>query len=163
MLGILFLSIFILFIYLVIRNNNNNDQQRNFSLIKVNLPGAVILDLPQVECDTFNAGAKGNRFHFSSCDLLLIKDAIIILSCSLRNVFKQLIQPIILTKEVAKYNQVFPFAFAVNPNKLNLNSFNKEIYIEFEVRELITTYIEIRLKGISEENKEKIADIQLCK
>lgn len=118
-----------------------------------------MFSLLNVACSAFNSGAKGGGFNFNRCDLYLIPNALVILGYTNIGPFKHLSPPIILTAEKEVYPTSFVYAKVIKPKKINLNSYHGEVYIEFEVKTWMTTNVEIRLKGISNENKETLKSI----
>ena len=62
--------------------------------------------------------------------------------------FKQLSLPIILTKEIEKYSQKFPFYYV---KKVNLISFeNNIVKIDFGEKDILKTEVKVELKQLSE-------------
>lgn len=116
----------------------------------------IIIQLNQVKCETFSSGAKNGGYYFSQCDLYITEDALVILGYSRFISFKQLSVPLVLTTDLLFHFVKFPYARFIKPKKINLNSFNGDIYIEFENPGFIKTNVEIRLSGISDQVKNKL-------
>lgn len=154
-MGIIILLIFAgvvaLFVYL-----SNKAFEKKYIHIADTLRDELIVKLEQVKCETFCSGAKNGGYYFTHCDLLITEDAMIILGYSRFLSFKRLSVPLVLTTNPSFYFFRFPYAKLIQPKKINLNSFNGDIYIEFVNPGFIDTNVEIRLKDIPEEVKDKV-------
>ena len=155
-----FIGIFIFFLFAVFLIYFLNQQTRKENLIIVEaIKDTIVFSLTNVVCSTFKSGIKGGNFDFNRCDLYLNEDALIILGYKKIGVFEYLSSPVIVVGNYEEYPLSFKSAKVMKPKKINMNSFNNEVYIEFEVKGWMTTTLEIRLKHISFDNKEKLKTI----
>lgn len=109
-----------------------------------------------VKCSNTTNGLKNGSFMFSYTDLYFYENAFIIVGYN--RIFKKKLYHhiIILTNEKENYQKLFPHATITLPKKFNPNSFGGDVYIEFGKFGFTSTNVTIRLKGLSEEEKELI-------
>lgn len=150
-ISVIFAGVFVLTVYL-----SNRGLQKQYTQIADALSDQVIVKLEQVKCETFCSGAKYGGYYFTGCNLLITADALVILGYSRFMSFKRLAVPLVLTTNPSFFLFRFPYAKLIKPKKLNLNSFNGDVYIEFVNPGFINTNVELRLKGLSEEVKDKL-------
>jgi len=151
----IFLLVFVSVIWLITYLNNQN-RKKQWSSVADTLGSRVIAQLERVKCETFYSGAKNGGQNFTHCHLYLTDDALVIFGYSKVLMIKQLRVPLVLTRNSSFYAFVSPYSQLIKPKKINLNSFNGDIYIEFEQPGLIRTNVEIRLKEISSDLKNRL-------
>jgi len=134
-------------------------QKARYKEIVADIRNEVKIIHPGVRCSTFCSGAKNSKYIFNRCDLYLTDDAIILLGYLSIGRFKIFRSPIILTSIQARYMHFSITSTVLAPRKLNINSFSKEVFIEFGEAGWRTTNVEVRLKGLSNEEKELISHI----
>lgn len=134
----------------------NQDRSKQWSSIVNTLGNRVIIQLDDVECEAFSSGGKNGGYYFTRCDLYITEDALVIFGYSKTLMMRTLDRPLILTSNSSFYSFSPPYPQLVKPKKLNLNSFNRDIYIEFEQPGIIQTNVEIRLKDISDDVKNEL-------
>ena len=147
----MFVGVVTLIIY-----TKNQSLKKQYANIVDALGERIIIHLEHVKCETFSSGAKNGGYYFSQCDLYVTENALVILGYSRVLSFKQLSVPLVLTTDSSFHFVRFPYARLIKPKKINLNSFNGDIYIEFESPGFIKTNVEIRLQGISDQVKNKL-------
>lgn len=151
---IIFFLTFILFLVLVkwMQSENIRDQ---FVGIDKN-PFVLHLKKEGVECSNGVSGTGGKYFLFFYADLYFYENAFIIVgykSLFKKKFYKQLI---IITNEKETYQKLFPNATIPTLRRFNPNSFGGDVHIEFGKASLSSSNINIRLKGLSEKEKELI-------
>ncbi|MFC6267897.1 hypothetical protein [Frigoriflavimonas asaccharolytica] len=110
-----------------------------------------------VQCNSLTIGRKNLNFLFRTADLYFIDDALII--AGYYNFFKRKAfrSVIILTREQEFYMQSFANANKITtPTRLNLNSSNNDVYIEFGEASFSNTNVQIWLKNLTEIEKSQI-------
>jgi len=147
----LFFGIALLVIYL-----RNIDRNKNYVLSVEVLAGLNAMHLENVKCEAFSSGMKGKGYYFSRCELFITGDALVIFGLGRIKWLRQLTDPLILTTNSAAYGFKLPGAKLIKPKNINLHSFGGDIYIEFVQPGFIDTNVEFRLKGISNEQKERL-------
>lgn len=137
----------------------NQAEKVKYEKILTDVGDKIKISHPGVRCSTFGSGAKNSNYIFNRCDLYLTDDAAIIFGYTPLGQFKLLRSPIILTASQARYLRFSLLSTVIAPGKLNVNSFNNEVFIEFGEAGWRTTNVEIRMKELSNEEKELIAII----
>ena len=133
-------------------SNSVKNQFKNLEEIKSKL----ILEKYNVRSENITIGLRNTQFLFRKAELKFLDDAFFIFGYSKVFKYKFYSCLIILTHNENYYRKLFKGAKIVIPKKVNLNSFDKDVYIEFGEAGFTTTSVEIRLKGLSDQEKEKI-------
>ena len=133
-----------------------SEARHQVNQIKQRFSDRVLLQVLGAKSATFSSGAKGAGVHFSTCDLFITSDAWIVIGYSKIFSFTTFASPVVLSTNHLTCHCLRPFAIVAPPKKINIRSFDAEIYIEFTRPTWITTTIEFRLKGISEDDKLKM-------
>ncbi len=122
-----------------------------------NIQFKLIAKKENVKCNTMTSGRKNIGFLYRKADLYFMNDALIIagyFNFMQRKVYRSLL---IATKSLEFYKENFVNTDEIIvPKKLNLNSFNDDVYIEFGESSFTSTNVEIRLKNLTKEEKMKI-------
>ena len=140
-------SLFFLAMFLIIKFGNKQRKKQYEELIE-NIKPETKLYIEQAKSSTMTWGSKNRNFIFNRCDIYLTETAIVILGFTKDSFFKQLSLPIILTKEIEKYSQKFPFYYV---KKVNLISFeNNIVKIDFGEKDILKTEVKVELKQLSE-------------
>lgn len=116
------------------------------------LGNLVNANLEQVKCDNFRSGLAVQGYVFGYANLLLTENALFIFGYSRFLSFQQHYPLLIITKDTYQYVSSFPGIRIINPDKVNLHSFNEDIYIEFYLPGIIGTHIEMRFKDITDKS-----------
>ncbi|WP_296150379.1 hypothetical protein [uncultured Flavobacterium sp.] len=109
-----------------------------------------------VKCETYASGARDNGYAFRKCDLKFFDDAFFIIGFMKIGRFKFYKRIFIITQNDISYYKKFAGAKVFNPKKINLNSFNKDVFIECGESSFFKTNYEIRLKDLTDEEKNYI-------
>lgn len=103
-------TIFISIIF-VLTYTTHKKRQSQFDFLVEKLQSEIILHVEQIKVDTFTIGNRTKIYHFRTCDFILTNNAIIFLGYNKENlIFKNYINPIILTSENDKYNDFISFS-----------------------------------------------------
>lgn len=150
--------IFFLFSYL--QNMHNLKSKREIleeigDFIKISLKDCIV--------ESSTLGAKNSAFLINKADIYFSEDAIFIFGYSSTFSLKSYSCPIILTNELASTKSQFKKAIVKKPIKINLHSFDKDIYLEFGEANWPSTNVSWRIKGIEEHIKSKIQELDLLK
>ena len=117
----------------------------------------LIAKKENVRCSTMTSGRKKIDSLYRKADLYFMNDALIIAgyyNFLQRKIYKNLL---IATQELEFYKDNFENADEIIiPKKLNLNSFNNDVYIEFGESSFTSTNVEIRIKNLTNEEKMQI-------
>jgi len=152
---ILFFAFFLLIIYLDRSYANRIVKNEIKKLNK--LENRVIYQKINASCSNFTSGRKKLGFHYRNADLYFLEDAFIIVGSYFifsKKIFRSFL---VLTHHVEDYKSIFSRADNVlTPKRLNLKSSNGEVYIEFGEASFTSTNVSIRLKNLSEAEKERI-------
>lgn len=140
-LAILVLIVTLLFIV----KRNHDDITRRISFILEKYHHNILLKKSNVSCQSSTIGLKNGKYLFTKCDLIILKDAFVIISF----------------REIFKY-KLYSNLFFIENNfvmghgelkKFNPNSFNGVVYIEFGEASFTSTSITIQLKHLKPEEK----------
>lgn len=117
----------------------------------------IRLEKFNVRCSNFTSGRKNLGFHYRKADLYFVEDAFIIVgfyTLFTKKIYRSIL---ILTNEIELYKSVFNRADEITiPNQLNLNSSNREVYIDFGESSFTSTQVSIHLKNLSDSEKKLI-------
>ena len=117
----------------------------------------LIAKKENVRCSTMTSGRKKIDSLYRKADLYFMNDALIIAgyyNFLQRKIYRSLL---IATQELEFYKDNFENADEVIiPKKLNLNSSNNDVYIEFGESSFTSTNVEIRIKNLTDEEKMQI-------
>lgn len=158
---LLFLGTFI-FIPIWFTHKNIERQLNNAK----NIPFQLLLKKEKVKTENSVGGyTKTNRtFLFKYADLYFYENAFIIAGYKSFFGIKLYQHIIILTLSEQQYQNYFPYETTITlPKRFNPNSFNGDVYIEFNNLKITAHYSIIRLKGLSNEEKEKISYLRTTK
>ncbi|GIM61021.1 hypothetical protein ACF3OB_06870 [Capnocytophaga canis] len=115
--------------------------------------------LYSVKCETFisggGAGRGQHKYRFRLADLYFYENALVIAGYFKIGKYKSYKTVLFLSND----NKLILNRHNIEvktPKKVNLNSFNSDVYIEFIISNFIETIVEIRLKHLSEEEKKQI-------
>ena len=113
------------------------------------------LELNEVKCETYISGAKNTNFLFRRADLKFFEEYFLVIGYVQFRKYKFYKTAIIFTNKKI-INSNLKAAIFIKPKKINLNSFNKDVYIEFGKSKITDTNVEIRIKNLTEEQKKMI-------
>lgn len=116
-----------------------------------------IAKMENVSCNSMTSGKIKIGFLYRKADLYFMNDALIIAGYC--NFMQRKLYRIILiaTKSLEFYKDNFVNSDEIIvPKKLNLNSFNDDVFIEFGESSFTSTNVEIRLKNLTKEEKMQI-------
>lgn len=123
----------------------------------VGIKSKICLEKFNIECVNFTSGKKNLGFHYRKADLYFIEDALIIVgfyTLFTKKIYRSIL---ILTNEIESYKSIFERADEITtPNKLNINSSNGEVYINFGKSSITSTNVSIHLKNLSDSEKKLI-------
>lgn len=149
------LLIFFLIIYLD-RSYAHKTVVKELNKLK-NLKSRIKLEKFDIKCSNFTSGRKNLGFHYRKADLFFLEDAFIVAGFYKIFSLKVYRSIAVFTKDIEKFKSIFNKADEiVTPDRLNLNSTNREVYIEFGKASFTSTNVSIRLKNLSEEEKQLI-------
>lgn len=149
---IIFFSTFYGFIFFL-QSQNSKVVKKEITKIK-NLNLILNLSLQSVKCKTFTSGAPDSKYSFKSADLYFYKNAFLIVGYFKIRKYKFYKTAIFLSNDNELKNK--QNIRVIVPKKINLNSFNKEVYIEFGESSFSETNVEVHLKNLNEEQKKLI-------
>lgn len=152
----LFICALLLFNHLI-----NKERRKNYDKLVDTLGSRIHIHLKNVKAETSSIGAKGGGYHFVRSELLITEDALIIFGWGMIIGFKQLTNPLILTKN-PDY-RYFSFAKFIQPVRLDLNSFRGDIHIGFVQPGIIDTEVNFQFKDISDEVKQHLLFLNALK
>jgi len=109
-----------------------------------------------IKAEVFTSGRKNTSLIFNACHIYTTDDALFIFGYKDLGVFTIDIAPIIITNNSNHYYS----ASVVKPKKFNPHSFNQDVYIEFGESGWQTTNVEIRLKGLTNDEKQYLSFLQ---
>jgi len=112
------------------------------------LESKIVLIKENVKSETFTIGLKNHRYHFRKSDLYFFDNAFVIIG------FYKIVG-------VKIYSCIIVFSDGNDLNTkdlktFNLNSSNNDVYIEFGEASFTSTNVSIRLKNLSEDEKQLI-------
>lgn len=152
----LFICALLLFNHLI-----NKERRKNYDKLIDTLGSRIQIHLKNIKVETSSIGAKGGGYHFVRSELLITEDALIIFGWGMIVGFKQLTDPLILTKN-PDY-RYFSFAKFIQPVRLDLNSFRGDIHIGFVHPGLIDTEVDFHFNDVSEEIKQHLLFLNALK
>lgn len=154
-IGIFVFTIFFILIYLDRSYSHKIVRKELHKLI--NIKNKICLEKFNVKCSTFTSGRKNLGFHYQKADLYFMEDAFIIIgfyTIFSKKIYRSIL---ILTNELEFYRSIFNKADEVTiPNRLNTDSSNKDVYIEFGKSSFTSTNVSIRLINLSDSEKKLI-------
>ncbi|WP_447951046.1 hypothetical protein [Chryseobacterium koreense] len=149
------LAIFFIIIYLD-RSYSHKIVRKELLKLK-EIKSRIELEKFNVKCSNFTSGRKNLGFHYRKADLYLLEDAFIIVGFYTIFSIKIYRSILVLTKEIEKYKAIFNKADEViTPNQLNINSTNRDVYIDFGKSSFTSTNVSIRLKNLTDSEKKLI-------
>ena len=120
---------------------------RNFEILK---------EVKNIKSFTFVTGRRNSIFRFRGVDLVMLDDAFFIFGFNSLGSLKFYKCLIILTENKKVYRSHFSTAQIPEMFKFNLNSFNNDVYIEFNEKSQFYSNVEIRLEKLTQEEKQFI-------
>ncbi|MCJ8153361.1 hypothetical protein MKJ01_06245 [Chryseobacterium sp. SSA4.19] len=154
-LVIFIFTIFFLIIYLDRSYSDKIVRKELQKLVKIN--NKICFKKFNVKCSNFTSGRKNLGFHYRKADLYFVEDAFIIVgfyTIFTKKIYRSIL---ILTSELEFYRSTFNKADEVTiPNRLNTDSLNKDVYIEFGQSSFTSTNVSIHLKNLSDAEKKFI-------
>ncbi|UUC44724.1 hypothetical protein [Flavobacterium cerinum] len=129
-------------------------KRRNDNVIKqleelyVNFKDKILYQKKSVKSETFISGRRNTGYRFKKCDLIFLENGLVIIPFY----------------NIGKYKIYINF-FLINDNsvsgigklkRFNLNSFGNAVHIEFGESSVTSTNVEIRLKNLTQEEKNLI-------
>lgn len=143
---------FISFLILIFVIRNKNSKSVQLELVKIqNLNLKLNKFLSSVKCETFISGSINTNYLFRVADLYFYENAFLIIGYFKVGKYKFYKSALLLSNDESLINNTN--IKVISPRKLNINSFNKDVYIEFVESIYINTSIEIRLTNLKEEDK----------
>jgi len=137
-------------VLLIFLSYKSKDRQilKQLAFIRKKYAEDIIAEKYNVKCSSFVSGMKNYRLQFKKCDLIFLKNALVIIS------FRQ-----VLSRKL--YSNLFfieqNIVLGVGPIKsFNANSFNGEVYIEFGESSFNSTNVCLHLKHLTDEEKKLI-------
>lgn len=150
---ILFFAAFFGLIFLI-RNENHKDVKNTIDKIlhsQLKLNGTI----DSVKCKVFTSGARNPNYRFRLADLYFFENSFLIVGFIKLGNFKFYKSAILLSNNL-ELKQNNPDIKITALRNINLHSFNKDVFIEFGYSKFNDTNVEIRLKNLSEEQKNLI-------
>lgn len=149
---------FTIFFMLIYWDRSYSDKIVRKELLKLGeIKNKIRLEKFNVRCSNFTSGRKNLGFHYRKADLYFVEDAFIIVgfyTLFTKKIYRSIL---ILTNEIELYKSVFNRADEITiPNQLNLNSSNREVYIDFGESSFTSTQVSIHLKNLSDSEKKLI-------
>ena len=143
----IFFSAIALIIYLTQKANHNNviKQLENFYN---KFDKEILHEKKSVKCETFTSGRKNSGYLFTKCDLIFLKNELVIIPFYTMGKYKIYKNFLILND-----NSLTGIG---KLKRLNLNSFGNDVYIEYGESSFTSTNVEIRLKNLTQEEKNLI-------
>lgn len=123
----------------------------------LNLGKTNLLKKENVSSQTFTVGLRNFRYHFRKSDLYFYDDAFVIVG--FYKIFKiKVYSCIILISNTEQFdsNKGLKNILVKNLKNFNLRSSNNSVYIEFGEASFASTNISVRLKNLSENEKQAI-------
>ena len=153
-LSVLIFFGFFFYIIFVLKNQNSKKIENELNNIQ-NIGLKLIHEMNNVQCVTFISGAKNNNFSFKKADLYFYENAFLIVGFFKIGKYKFYKSAFLLSQNEYLKNNLKSFE-VIAPKNINLNFFNKDVYIEFGESNFTNTNVEIRLKNLNEEEKNLI-------
>ena len=150
MIPILFFSSFFAVIFLTKLTMHNSI----LKILKIKID--AIYEKSDVKCETYASGARDDGYAFRRCDLKFLDDALFVIGFVKLGKFKFYKRVYIITQNEIAYSKKFIDAKVFNPKKINLNSFNKDVFIECGESSFTTTSYDIILKNLTDYEKSLI-------
>lgn len=144
-------TIFIAIIVTIISSSHYKKRQGETLRL---LQGRILFLKENVKCESFKSGGSTSSFRFNRCNIYILEDAIFIAGYVTLFTSKSYNSSVLLTNNPDKY---FPLSFHTiveKPNKVNPNSFNNAVYIDFGESAWNKMNISLRLFGLTEEDKQ---------
>ena len=143
---IFFGSFFAIILFIKFKTN-----ETVLKIISINLH--AVYEKSDVKCETYASGARDDGYAFRRCDLKFLEDALLIIGFVKLGKFKLYKRVYIITQNEIAYSKKFIGAKVFKPKKINLNSFNNDIFIECGESSFTTTSYDFRLKNLSDGEK----------
>lgn len=118
------------------------------------LEGKILSSKEYVKCESFGSGGRSSSFRFNRCDIYVLEDAVFIAGYVKFFSLKIYNSSVLLTKNPDKYVPLSFHTIVEKPNKVNSNSFNGAVYIDFGELGWNKTNISLRLLGLTEDDKQ---------
>ncbi len=151
---ILIFILFFGFVVLVFWQKSDSIKKLNRQLLESKV--IITKELKDIRCFCFATGKRNHDFRFNKTDVYILEDALFIFGYSEFQNLKWYKCLVILTHREDIYKEQFPTAQIPKLYKLNLHSFNQDVFIEFQTTPGIYSNIEIRLENLSLEDKQLI-------
>ena len=133
---------------MTIRKIRHDKTKRQLMLFAKEHSDEIVMRKESVRCETNVCGRTNTDFKFTSCDLYFLPDTFVIVG------YRQFGRRRIFVNFLELSNGYVLGKGAIK--KVNLNSFGNDVYIEFGEASFSSTNVEIRLKGLSEAEKQRI-------
>ncbi|OYU66165.1 MAG: hypothetical protein CFE22_10595 [Cytophagaceae bacterium BCCC1] len=154
-------SVFLIFFLFSFLQNKHNLKSKIEIIGEIE--NFVKIKLKNCNVESSTLGAKNSAFLINKADIYFSEDSIFIFGYSPTFSSKSYSCPIILTNDFDEVSLRFRKAIVKKPLRINLNSYNKDIFIEFGDAIWLSTNVSLRIKGIDEEIKSKIQELELMK
>lgn len=136
-------------IFIVYQKARINNERTKFALSI--LQGGVIDTIKNVKAEVVGYGAKRSRdFYFRSCDVYALPDAVFLVTYTFFGNGK----PLLLTTNKEKYARFIAGGILPEIKKINPDSFNHSVYIEYGDISLRSMEVDIHLYGLTEAQRE---------
>ncbi|HUH25123.1 MAG TPA: hypothetical protein VLY87_00720 [Flavobacterium sp.] len=133
------------------RNTNSRNVKNEINNIQ-KLSLKLIHEISDVKCETFTSGARNVNYLFRTADLYFYENAFLVVGFFKIGKYKFYRSALLFSNnEILKNNK--QSIKIISPKSMNLNSFNKDVYIEFGESNFTNTNVEIRIKNLKEEDK----------
>ena len=135
-------------IVFLLEANRKRELRKQINLFQKNNISKIIYQKNNITCEVNTIGTKRSAYRFNSCDLMFCQDCLAVVGFLKIGNFRTLANFLVFKNgTVNDSNKI---------KKLNLNSFHNDVYIEFGELPFRQVNVEIRLKNLSDEEKEKI-------
>ena len=135
-------------IFMISKTTRNHKVKKQIDILNDDLKDQIISRKNFVKCETFTSGRRTSAYRFNYCDLIFFKESFLIIGYDKYGNSKSFVKKIFISKGIVNKTEKL--------KKINLHSFGNEVYIEFGESSFSSTGVEIRLKGLSEEEKKLI-------
>ncbi len=135
-------------IIMISKTTRNHKVKKQLNFLDEELKDEIISRKNFVKCETFTSGRRTSAYRFNYCDLIFFKESFLIIGYDKYGNSKSFVNKIYISNGIVNKTEKL--------KKINLHSFGNEVYIEFGESNFSSTGVEIRLKGLSEEEKSLI-------
>ena len=108
----------------------------------------MLLEKSNVSCNSNTLGLKNGKYLFKKCNLIFLKNAFVIISYVKFGKYKLYTNLIFIENDIVLGHGPI--------KKFNLNSFNKDVHIEFGNPSFTSTLITIKLRQLTSDEKHLI-------